>query len=98
MVLYFATDEGMAAETFGFPNHPRLVNSDRIISHVSLQPFELTTSSHSPCVGSDCSSVGIGAAFGGLIGGDLLTAGLSGGGVAVTGVYRAKREVTARPG
>ena len=28
----------IAAETFGFPNHPWLVNSNRIISHVCTQP------------------------------------------------------------
>ena len=44
-------------------------------------------------VGSDCSSVGAGAAFGGFIGGVLLTAAL-GYGVAVAVVYRVKREVT----
>ena len=55
--------------------------------------LELTTSPPSPHVGSDCSSVGAGAAFVGFIGGVLLTAAL-GYGVAVAVVYRAKREVT----
>ena len=47
----------------------------------------------SPHVESDCFSVGAGAAFGGFIGGVMLTAAL-GYGVAVAVVYRAKREVT----
>ena len=46
-----------------------------------------------PHVESDCFSVGVGAAFGGFIGGIVLTAAL-GGAVAVAVVYRAKREVT----
>ena len=35
LFLCYATDEGscIVAETFCFPNHPWLVNSDRIISH-----------------------------------------------------------------
>ena len=35
LFLCYATNEGscIAAETFGFPNHLCLVNSDRIISH-----------------------------------------------------------------
>ena len=46
-----------------------------------------------PHVESDCFSVGAGAAFGGFIGGVLMTAAL-GGAVVVAVVYRAKREVT----